>query len=115
MWKKAITTILLTCCSSIVVAQGQYIAIDGQITKVGNTSGNGESFFVVVQEGTGPCVTTNVQTNIYFPASAAGTEKVFDRAYSTALAALASGKKVSIYNYIDGSCNSAAAIEIISN
>jgi hypothetical protein len=45
----------------------------------------------------------------------ASTEKVFDRAYSTALAALVSGKKVNIYNYVDGSCDKAVAIEIIAN
>jgi uncharacterized 2Fe-2S/4Fe-4S cluster protein (DUF4445 family) len=109
--------LLFSACvmSFSVLAQGQYIAINAKITKVGNTSGNGASFTVVVSQGTGPCVTAGVQKNIYFAKHMASTEKVFDRAYSTALAALVSGKKVNIYNYVDGSCDKAVAIEIIAN
>jgi hypothetical protein len=76
-------------------------------------SGNGASFFIVVTGGTGPCITTGTQNNIYFPKASAGTPEVFDRAFSTALTALASGQKVNIYNYVDGTCN--AAIEIMAN
>lgn len=94
---------------------GKYIAIDSKITKIGTTAGNGESFWVVATGGTGPCVTTGVQNNIYFPREAAGTEKVYDRAYAAALSALAAGKKVNIYNYVDGICGKAAAIEIMAN
>lgn len=115
MLKKYLLSVTMMLLSSLTLAQGQYIATNTTITKVGNTAGNGASFWVVAQHGSGPCVSVGVQTNIYFPKHAAGTEKVFDRAYAVALAAVASGKPVNIYNYLDGSCNTAAAIEIMAN
>jgi hypothetical protein len=90
-------------------AEGTWLALNSKITKIGNTAGNGEVFFVVATGGAGPCVTTARQANIYFSIAAAGTSKVYDRAYASALATLTSGRKVNIYNYVDGTCNSASA------
>ncbi|WP_444922794.1 DUF5992 family protein [Microbulbifer sp. DLAB2-AF] len=115
MVNKVVLTAAIALFSSVTLAQGEYIATNATITKVGNTAGNEASFWVVAENGTGPCVTTGTQNNIYFPKSAAGTEKIFDRAYSAALAALASGKPVNIYNYLDGTCNTAVAIEVLAN
>ncbi|MFT4925461.1 MAG: hypothetical protein ACI8WB_001554 [Phenylobacterium sp.] len=112
---KKILPMILVFFSSTVLADGQYIVLNAKVTKVVNTSGNGASFMVVTAGGTGPCTTTTIQNNIYFPKSAAGTDKVFDRAYSTALTALVSGSKVNIYNYVDGACDKAAAIEIMAD
>ena len=98
-----------------VLANGQYIATNAKIIKVGNTAGNGESFSVVATQGEGPCISSGSQINIYFPLYAAGSEKVYDRAYAMALAALASGKKVNIYNYAGASCDTAAGIEIMAD
>ena len=113
MLRLILSTIMVLVASS-TLAQGQYIVTNAIITKVGNTSGNGPSFWVVAEQGSGPCVSSSGQNNIYFPASAAGNTKIYDRAYAAALAALASGKHVNIYNYVDGSCNTAASIEVMA-
>jgi len=101
--------------SSVSFGAGQYIVSEAKLTKIGNTAGNGASFWVVAVNGIGQCITTGTQNNIYFPAQYAGNPEIFQRAYATALAAVASGKKVNIYNYTDGACDKAVAIELIAD
>lgn len=104
---------LFALISFNVLAQGQYIVSSAKISKIGNTSGNGESFWVVAVDGQGPCISTNLQTNIYFTDTAAGTQAIYERAYAMALAATMSGARVNIYNYVDSQCDKAAGIEIV--
>ncbi|QGX41847.1 hypothetical protein E2H98_17205 [Permianibacter aggregans] len=108
------TCLGLLFCVSVAQAAGQYIVSNARLTKVGNTSGNGPSFWVVAVDGVGQCITQSMQTNIYFPEQYAGNKEIFNRAYSTALAAIASGRRVNIYNYTDGACDKAVAIELIA-
>jgi hypothetical protein len=113
MWKK-ILPISLLFISSLSSATGQYIASNAKITKVVNTASNSAAFIIVVEGGTGPCVTTTTQKNIYFPRVSAANQDVYDRAYMSAMTALSAGNKVNIYNYADGTCNNAVAIEIMA-
>ena len=100
----------LSLAVSSFVSAGEYIAVKSTITGVANTNGNGENFTVWVKDGTGPC---GHNAGITFPISAAGSEKVFERAYATALAAYMSGKKVTIHNYDNASCTNAAYIRVL--
>ena len=84
--------------------------VEGTITAVANTNGNGENFTVWISGGTGPCA----NAGITFPKTAAGSEKVFERAYATALAAYMSGKKVTIHDYTGSSCTNAAYIRVLN-
>ena len=95
--------------SSTAVNAGEYIVTNAEITSIANTNGNGEIFTLWVKGGSGPCVNKTVN----FPLTAAGSEKVFDRAYSTALAAYMSGKRVTIHNYKGSDCQNASYIRVV--
>ena len=87
-----------------------YIATDATIIKIGNTiySATSSAFFVVVSGGTGVCQGVSIVFNL--SDTDAETQQ---RAYAAALAAFASGAKVSIYSWEDSSvCDRAAYIEL---
>jgi len=79
------------------------------VTLVANTSQNSNNFAIHTAGGTGPCASA---TQIIFPLSAAPSEAVHTKAYSTALTALTAGLKVSIYNYSSDLCDGAVNISI---
>lgn len=64
--------------------------MNATIDSVGNTDANENVFIVHFSGGTGVCATNGW---IKFPVTATSSEVVHTRAYSTALAALMSGKK----------------------
>jgi len=82
-------------------ASAGYVLWDGEITGVTNTSGNTDDFVVLVTGGSGLCSTAG---QITFPRDAAGTQKLHDKAYATALMALATGLKVRVATYEPDSC-----------
>jgi len=106
--RKALLAAMIFSISGI--AQAGELVTDAVITSVGNTSGNGPSFFVIVSGGSGLC------TNqfIWFPESAAGDANVFNRAYKSALLALSTGMHVKIHNYSDNTCAKASYIQVSS-
>jgi hypothetical protein len=107
--KKPLISILLLICASLSFS-GEYIVIEGTITAIANTNGNGENFTVWIEGGTGPCA----NAGITFPIAAAGSDKVFERAYATALAAYMAGKKVTIHDYAGDSCTNASYIRVLN-
>lgn len=85
-----------------------WIAQDATVEYVENTSGNNDVFTVLVSGGTGPCVSTLIT----FPKSSATSEAIFTRAFTLLTAANVSGRKVSIYNYLDQSCTNAVGVRL---
>jgi hypothetical protein len=81
---------------------------DAKIEGIANTNSNQEKFNIWVSGGTGPCV----NRQIVFPRSAAASAEIYNRAYSAALTAFASGSKISIYDYDGASCSNAAYIKL---
>lgn len=109
MNKKAISMLLFLMQFTVAAHAGVYVVKDAVITSVSNTNGNREEFTIWVSGGTGSCV----DTTITFPASSAGSESVYQRAYAAALAAFASGARVWVHNYVDDSCAAASYIRLL--
>jgi hypothetical protein len=99
--------VLAALSFGLPAAAGSLVA-DATITRTLNTSGNQALFAIEVSGGTGPCA----NTVIYFPVSAAVDVDTHKRAYSAALLALATGMKISVWNYNDNSCAGAAYISV---
>ena len=92
-----------------------WIAEQAKVVAVESTSGNGDTFTAIVRGGAGPCVSTSQDRLIFFPRSEASTTDIHNRTYSMMLAALSSGAKVSIFNYVDSSCDKAVGVRMIGN
>ena len=82
---------------------------DAVIVEVANTYNGGADFAIRVEGGTGVCAGTGF---IVFPESRKASVASFNQAYASALAALASEKKVRIHNFLDDSCSGASFISI---
>jgi hypothetical protein len=84
------------------------LVTNATITKILDTSGNQTQFAIVVSGGTGPCA----NTVIYFPVGAAVDVDTHKRAYAAALLALATGMRISAWNYTGNNCEGAAYIDV---
>jgi hypothetical protein len=104
---RSIATALATICIGMPATAGSLVT-NATITKILNTSGNQTQFAIVVSGGTGRCA----NTVIYFPVSAAVDADTHKRAYSAALLALATGMKISAWNYSGNNCEGAAYIDV---
>jgi hypothetical protein len=100
----AISLSLLLCAQGVFA--GAYLAQDATITKIGNADQNQDKFFVTVSGGQVTCPT------ITFTVDAAPSQKAFDRSFAMAMAAQATGKRVTIFNYNSTSCSGASYIEV---
>lgn len=89
-------------------ASAGWLAQDATVEFVENTSGNSDVFTVLVSGGTGPCISALIT----FPKSSATSEAIYTRAFTLLTAANLSGRKVSIYNYVDQSCSNAVGIRL---
>lgn len=109
--KRSVTAIVALLLST--AAQAGWIAQNATVKRVENTSNNVDMFAVVVEGGSGPCVSTASQTQlIFFPRANAGSEHVHDRAFAMVLSAQATQNPVSIYNYLDDSCGTAVGVSV---
>jgi hypothetical protein len=95
---------------SAVPANAAYIVQNARLARVTNTDGNQTKFAVLVADGTGPCAGQWIQ----FPLWAAPDADTHKRAYAALLMALATGMKVTIYNYTDDSCTLASYVEVLA-
>ncbi|WP_444886552.1 DUF5992 family protein [Microbulbifer sp. JMSA008] len=96
-----------------VMASPGYIAKNVKIVSVANTGANAMTFTVRTANGTGICSGESITFPLSIAGNAGNNEGIHNRAYSAALMALASEKKVSIYSYEDSSiCSKAAYIEV---
>ncbi len=86
-----------------------YLVQGGTITKVMNTEDSVDRFQIRVEGGT-PNLCQGI--NIKFDSSKVANAATHARSYSSALTALTTGMKVSIYNYNGSDCNGAAYIEL---
>ncbi|WP_020406260.1 DUF5992 family protein [Hahella ganghwensis] len=104
--KKIILSLLFVSVS----AQADWLVKDADIIEISNTAGNAELFYIHVSGGEGLCANKQIR----FPLSAAGSEKVYDRAFSIALAAYLANQKVKVYDYDEGNedCKGAESIRL---
>lgn len=91
-------------------AHAGYLVTGGTIAHITNTSSNSQSFAIQILSGTGPCVGASAW--IVFPLSAAPDADTHKRAYAAVVTALATGMRVSVYNYTDDNCDRASYVQI---
>ena len=96
------------CCYSLSSYAGVLVT-GATIGRVSNTASNQDIFYIIVVGGTGPCANSKIR----FPLSEAGSEKIYDRAFSMALTAYASGSKIEVVDYDDPvDCYGAESIHV---
>ncbi|KAF7763155.1 hypothetical protein PUND_b0495 [Pseudoalteromonas undina] len=81
------------------------------VTEVASSSSNMDVFYLKLSGGTGPCANSSV----IFPAIKSQSKESYNQAFSIALAAVSSGKKIRVHNYEDDSCHGANFIGISSS
>ena len=113
---RLISALLFVLYSGFASAESAYLATSVNIIAISNTAANGKSFGVVVANGNDdkPCENTTIN----FPLSAAGNagndENIHNRAFSLAMLAYTSNKKVTIVTYHDnGTCSGASYIQLL--
>ena len=94
-----IVTLLLT---SQQVVSGELVR-GATITEIASSSSNQDVFYLKLSGGTGLCS----GQYIIFPASKSQSKESYNQAFSIALTAAASGKKIRAHNYEDDSCRGA--------
>ena len=92
-------------------ALGGELVNGATIEEVANTSSNTKVFFIRIKGGVGPCANKFMT----FPASKSQSPESYERAFSIALAATASGKRIRVHNYDDNDCNGASFISMYAN
>jgi hypothetical protein len=91
-----------------IVFAGTELVKDAKVTAISNTNDNEKRFTIWVSGGSGPCLNSSIS----FPATAAGSPEVYQRAYATALMAYASGDSISAHDYYSSNCHNAAYIRV---
>lgn len=81
------------------------------IIEVASSSNNNDVFYVKLSGGTGPCANGSV----LFPAAKSQSKESYNQAFSIALTAVTSGKKIRIHNYENDTCTGANFIGIYSS
>ncbi len=99
----------LIIASTSAHATGTYLATGATVTDVVNTSSNAQNFAIKTEGGSSICA----GQWMVFPEADAANSNAHQRAYSTALTALSTGMKVTIYNYINGTCVRASYIHLM--
>ena len=101
--------------SVFAVDEGGWLANSVEITSVANTSNNAMAFTVETTEHSKDCSGKTITFPLNVAGNAGNNKEIHSRAYSTALAAMMAGKKVSIYSYADQSvCTQAAYIRVFN-
>lgn len=104
-------SITLAACLFSANAYAGYIVVGATVTHISSTNGNNQSFQVQVAGGTGPC-TNGTGMWVVFPLSAAPDADTHKRAYAAAMLALATGMRVTLYNYSDDGCTGASYVDV---
>ena len=94
---------------SLNAAAGE-IAKDAIITKLGNSSDGSADFYIRITGGTGVCANSLIK----FPESKQASEASNNQAFSLALTAMTTGKKIRLANFQDNNCHGANFIEMIN-
>lgn len=83
------------------------------IVEIANTNNNTKDFAMFLEGGTGIC-NTSARYIISFPENKfqSQSQESYKQAFSLALSAFATGKKVRIHNFEDDSCNKANFISV---
>ena len=105
MFNKLIAVSL--CSLSVNCLAGELIR-DATITEVTNNSSNGADFSIRTEGGTGVCI----GELIAFPEAKSQSQASTNQAFSIALAAFISKKKIRAHNYDDNGCRGASFIAI---
>ena len=106
MIKRILLSVLLV--TPLTCGAGQLIT-NATILEVANTNNNGPDFAIRMEGGSGVCASS---TWISFPENKKQSDDSYKQAFSIALTALTTGKKVRIHNFEDDSCSGANFISI---
>ncbi|MCW8090202.1 DUF5992 family protein [Alteromonas sp. ASW11-130] len=110
MKKLAIFVGVLLASMSVVASQG-YMIKDATATKVSATSNNIDAFWLHYSGGSGDKCGGKVK----FMRTYAGTDGVFDRAFTLATTAVVAGNKIEVYSYTNNTnCESAVSINLLN-
>ncbi|WP_064791924.1 DUF5992 family protein [Shewanella woodyi] len=101
--------VLLLFFTSQQVTSGELVR-GATIIEIASSSSNQDVFYLSLSGGTGPCA----GKSILFPASKSQSKESYNQAFSIALAAAASGKKIRAHNYEDDSCREANFIGMLT-
>jgi len=87
---------------------------DAEVIEIANTKNNTQDFAIFIQGGTWTTTSSTcaITAPITFPESKSQSEASHQQAFSIALTALTTGKKVRIHNFEDDSCHGANFISI---
>lgn len=99
---------LVTLCTASAFSNAGELVRDTIIAEVSNTSSGGPDFSLRIEGGLGPCADQLIK----FPESKKASDESNGQAFSIALAAFATGKKVRIHNFEDDDCFGASFIAI---
>jgi len=105
---KTLVFILVVCLFPVHAYAGELIQ-GATVVEVANTYNNGADFAIKVEGGTGVCSTASY---IVFPESKQQSADSNKQAFSIALTALTTGRKVRIHNFEDNACDGANFISI---
>lgn len=109
--KLSASVLLAVSLVSPLTANAGELIRDATIIEVSNTNNNSADFAVVLQGGTGSCVSPT-RTIIVFPESKKQSDESYSQSFSIALAGLANGMKVRVHNFEDDSCSGANFISL---
>ncbi|NQZ10438.1 MAG: hypothetical protein HRT35_25070 [Algicola sp.] len=84
---------------------------DATVIEVFNTNTNGADFGIVLEGGTGRCVSPT-RTVITFPETKKQSDDSYKQSFAIALSALSTGMKVRVHNFEDNLCTGANFIAI---
>jgi len=113
MKKKMLFVVVMVSCFLGIFSQAQaaeYLVSQATVTSVTNTGDNLSLFVVRTTGGSGPCAGSYTM----FYLNRAADADAHKRAFALATTALITGKKVTIYNYVDSNCSNAAYIELFN-
>ncbi len=107
---KLLKSLMLGCSMLITpLANAGELINNATVTSIANVGSNVDQFVVYYSGGAGVCAT---QGFIMFPATAAVSKEVHNRAYTLALAALTTGMKIRVHNYESDACDRASFVAI---
>ncbi|ABE53501.1 hypothetical protein Sden_0204 [Shewanella denitrificans OS217] len=105
---KYLKLLAVTCLLLPSFASAGELTIGATVLEVAtNATGSGKNFAIKVEGGVGPC-----NGWIYFLEDSAASAATYSQAFSIALTALSSDKKVRVHNFTDDACTGARFISI---
>lgn len=101
--------VFITIFAINTLADSGYIVKNAEVVRISSSSGNSDIYRLYYTGGSNDTCSGQVR----FHLNRAGSEKIFDRTFTLAVTAYASGSKIDIFSYLDNmDCDSAVTIEL---